>query len=220
MVSHPPDYKVARRSERQIMATAERLRVSLEVDNNLEFNPLDAVRWFHRQEIPGKGLLRVVPFEAPRGAKRARVKYKPLRLMIDRPIWEAAIEEGDPEARFILNHEIGHMIMHDHNAKAFSSDDADRLTAWPREYLAEWQADTFADHVSLPWKFIASFDFDPAKIALFCNVPRAVALRQIDSLRSSRNYSGDMCPFCGNFTLVHRNYTVTCDTCKKEIACS
>lgn len=220
-MSHPSDYKVpTSRSTIELAADADALRRRLGVDLKLDFDPLEAIRLFQRVEIPRKGLLKVSPFNAPQGVPRARVKFAPLRLMIDQGVWEAAIDDHDPEARFILNHEIGHMIEHNNEAKAFSEADSKRLKAWPKEYLAEWQADTFADHISLPWKFVEALDFDAKAIAQRCNVPKAVALRQIEALRRSKNYTGDACSFCGNFTLVRRNWSLRCDTCNREIESS
>lgn len=122
-------------------------------------------------------------------------------------------KQGDPYAKFILSHELGHIYEHDDTAKAFSEEESQRLTAWPAEELAEWQADTFADHLMLPWKFVIANNFDIQKIVNICNVERAVVLRQIAALRKSRRLSGDVCGECGNFTLVRDRTCLKCETC-------
>jgi hypothetical protein len=211
-MSHPSDYKVIGKTAASIAADAERLRELLGVNQRAEFNPLDAIKLFEKRGLPNKGLLKVCLFDAPKGGKPARVKYKPLRLFIDRDVLEAA-SEGFPFERFIVGHELGHIVEHDDTAKAFSASDSDRLTAWPKEELAEWQADTFADNLLVPRKFLFAFRFDVNSIASTCNVERQVVQRQIDALKSERRYVCKECPECGCFTLVRKGTCLKCETC-------
>ncbi|WP_275936863.1 hypothetical protein [Rhodoblastus acidophilus] len=74
---------------------------------------------------------------------------------------------------------MGHMLLHDKTAKAFSAADAERLPSIPKEQSAEWQADRFCDHYLLPIKFVESLNFDAHLIVNQCNVPHRIALRQI-----------------------------------------
>jgi hypothetical protein len=213
-VSHPSDYKVwPPRSEKHLAADAEALRIALGVDHRLEFNPFDAIEWFQRQPAPKKGLLHVHFFRGSSDTPPARVKYDPLRLFVTEGIWESAKEYRDPFAIRVLAHELGHIVEHDQTAKAFSTEEAKRLTAWPKEERAEWQADTFADHILLPWKFIIAYGFNIFELCGLCNVERELAIRQIAALRGSRRYSGDPCSKCQNFTLARNGLDLTCDTC-------
>lgn len=214
---HPSDYKVTTRFERQLAADAESLRQLLGVDNRLEFDPFRAISFFEQYEVPRKGVLKVHFFDAPKGCPLARVKYKPLRLMVDKEIWEAA-KDGDPIALYILAHEIGHIVEHDDTAKAFSSNETLRLKAFPNEERAEWQADKFADHLVLPWKFITAYKFEVQDICALCNVELSVVKRQIAALKSSKRYVGDMCPECANFTLVRNGTCLKCETCGSTTA--
>jgi hypothetical protein len=211
-MSHPPDYKVSRRTAEDLAADAEKLRKLLGADHRTEFNPVEAVKLFEKCEIPKKGVLKVHLFDAPIGCKPARVKYKPLRLFIDREVLEAA-REGYPLEKFIVAHEVGHIVEHDDTAKAFSSDDSERLTAWPKEELAEWQADTFADNLLVPRKLLLAYRLDIAAIASACNVERQVVQRQIDALKSERRYVCKECPECGCFTLMRKGTCLKCDVC-------
>lgn len=78
-------------------------------------------------------------------------------LNIDRGIWEDA-KLGEPIARYIIAHEVGHVLLHDKDAKAFS-DDPKKYVSYSRlEYSAEWQANTFADYFLAPTHIVASID--------------------------------------------------------------
>ncbi|WP_159727036.1 ImmA/IrrE family metallo-endopeptidase [Methylosinus sp. Ce-a6] len=211
-MSHPSDYKVSATTAKQLAADAEELRKLLDADQRTEFNPLDAIRLFEKREVPKKGLLRVLLFDAPKGSKPARVKYKPLRLFVDGDVLEAA-RVGYPPERFIIAHELGHIVEHDDTAKAFSASDSERLKAWPKEELAEWQADTFADNLLVPRKFLFSFRLDVGAIASACNVERQVVQRQIDALKSERRYVCEECLECGCFTLTRKGTCLQCDVC-------
>lgn len=211
-MAHPVDYKVKERGEIQLAADAEKFRKWLRVDHLLEFDPLHAIEHLKITPYSEKGILSVVPFRAVRGSPPARVKYNPLKLFVADEVLAAA-KDTEPYARFILDHEIGHIIEHDHSAKAFSDEEAARLTAWPKELRAEWQADTFAYHVSLPWRFIVAFYFDRLELASRCNVLPDIVDKQIASLRRARNYSLDPCPQCSNFTVVRRIENFRCDNC-------
>ncbi len=219
-MSHPSDYWVERKSERLLAADATALRVALRVDHRLEFDPLGAIRWFERVPLPKKGLLTVHRFDGAKGCPPARVKYDPLRLFATDGIMEAAEQYRDPVALYILTHELGHIIEHDRTAKAFSSDESQRLKAPPVEERAEWQADKFADHALLPWKFIIAYRFNVAEIAAVCNVESSLVIRQIDALRLSRRYVEGTCPECANPTLVRNGTFLKCETCGSATGCS
>jgi hypothetical protein len=212
-VSHPTDYKVSEKYELQLAANAASLRKRLNDDLKLEFDPLRAIELFKKRDVTGKGLLRVTEFDAPRGCPPARVKYKPLRLFVDRDVLEAA-RIGFPGERFKIAHEVAHIIEHEDAAKAFSEAEARRITAFPKEQRAEWQADTFADHLLVPRKFLFAFRFDVGAIARACNVERSVVHRQIDSLKLERKYVCQACPECSNFTLARVGTVLKCETCQ------
>lgn len=211
-MSDPVDHKVRARSERQLADSAASLRRWLVVDHLSIFNPLAAIEKLKFSHLPHKGTLSVIPFRASKGVAPARVKYDPLRLFVDQEHLDEA-KIGEPGACFVLNHELGHIIEHDKSAKAFSNEDAKRLSAWPKEERAEWQADTFADFVSLPLKFVRAFNLDRLRLSIECNVPMRVVDRQIARLQSRRNYVGEACSNCGNLTIVRTGTDFKCDTC-------
>ncbi|QGM45612.1 ImmA/IrrE family metallo-endopeptidase [Methylocystis heyeri] len=215
-MSHPTDYKVAPKSFARLAADAESLRKLLGADHRPEFKVWQAIEFLERTELPNKGVLTVHTFNAPLGYAPARVKYKPLRLFIDRDVKEAALL-GFPFEKYVVAHEIAHIVEHDNTAKAFSSSEAERLKAWPKEELAEWQADTFADNLLVPWKYLFSFRFDINAIASACNVERKVVERQIAALKAEKRYVCQECPKCGCFTLARKGNALKCETCGNEL---
>src|ERR1700686_950198 len=67
----------------------------------------------------GKGRPFKIEFvDMAEGGKPAFVKFRPLVLHVDRETWELA-GQGEEKSRHILAHEIGHLLLHDHFAKAF-----------------------------------------------------------------------------------------------------
>jgi Zn-dependent peptidase ImmA (M78 family) len=76
----------------------------------------------------GRGELRVVPFDRIyKYDEPANVTFRPrIALHIDKVVWADA-KAGGEHSRYIVAREIGHIVLHDHNAKAFSSDPSLRI---------------------------------------------------------------------------------------------
>lgn len=163
-----------------------------------------------------KGRLQVELYDREKADEPAYVTFQPLTLHVDRKIWEAA-GLGDTFARFVVAHEIGHIVLHDEFAVAFSDNDAAQLRYLQNEESGEWQANTFAgcflapDHVVL--KLV-----DADLIAGLCVISDALALKRYTEARNTKKLlfrpcEVDMCTGCGNFTLVRNGNTMTCDGC-------
>jgi hypothetical protein len=154
----------------------------------------------------------------------AFVKFDPnsrdnyVSLHVDRKIWQRA-EGGDSYACGVLAHEIGHILLHDHYANAFSTDsNGQRLFAGTsKEDFAEWQAITFAGHLLVPNHIVQKFD-DPKILAAATNAPDKVVKDRLADVRSMKKvlspiYEGDVCTQCTQFTLVREGCWTRCDTC-------
>jgi hypothetical protein len=137
-------------------------------------------------------------------------------LWVDRKIWEDA-KSGDGYARFVLAHEIGHIVLHDHSAQAFSNDPALQIRFAENEHSAEWQANKFAEYFILPDEIVLHFD-DVELLVIFCEAPRILAKQRVAALRAARRSLtlGDACDRCGNFTLVRNGTAIKCDTCGQK----
>src|SRR5262249_25437440 len=135
----------------------------------------------------------------------AFVSFDPLTLNVDRKIWADA-KAGEEYARYVIAHEVGHIVLHDHHAKSFSKDPSDQLRFADDGQSAEWQANTFARHFLLPDPVVQKIR-DMTLLASLCLVPEAVALERILAVkreqdRQNRVFGGGFCSDCGNFSLV------------------
>jgi hypothetical protein len=130
-------------------------------------------------------------------------------LHTDREIWRLA-EIGDSDACEILAHEVGHVLLHDHYANAFSSDSTSQklFERTSKEDFAEWQAITFVGYLIIPTH--AGKKFHDSKIlAAVTNTPERLAQERLASILNEKkilnlSYEGEMCAGCGGFTLVQR----------------
>lgn len=111
----------------------------------------------------------------------ATVTFQPLTLHIRVDVWEAA-RKDEPWARYIVAHECGHLILHDHSAKGFSSPDSKRLPTEDQVRSAEWQADKLADFLLAP-TVISERQSDAHELGIRCGVPLDIAQRRIAKVR-------------------------------------
>lgn len=165
-----------------------------------------------------KGPLKIEFFERKSSKDPlAFVTYNPLTLHITKAIWKLA-QQGHGRSRFIVAHEIGHVLLHDHTAQAFLGNPELQNKFALRENSAEWQADTFAAYFLLPDDVVRQFS-SVDEIVELCDVNEELALERLNAVCEARNRktrssnSGDACTECGNFTLVHKGVFVECDMC-------
>jgi Zn-dependent peptidase ImmA (M78 family) len=218
----PRDYHVSARSAESIAQLAYRLRDADGSINNANFNIVDFVsRTLPRQlEILKKGKLLIEFYDREfKEDDPAFVSFNPLTLNSDRQIWASATR-GEDYQRFVIGHEIGHLVLHDHSAKAFSRDKSDQIKFGDDLQSAEWQANTFAGHFLLPdpviQKLIQKID-NGAIIGTICQAPEILALQRISEFkkalqRKSRVFEGGFCPNCSNFSLVQIGTLLKCKT--------
>jgi hypothetical protein len=162
----------------------------------------------------GRGELRVVPFDRIyKYDEPANVTFRPrIALHIDKVVWADA-KAGGEHSRYIVAHEIGHIVLHDHNAKAFSSDPSLRIRFAEREYSAEWQADTFAEYFLVPDEAAKRFS-DEGLLGAMCNVAAKLARKRLISYFGSRGLLVDApCDNCGNFALARDDSALRCLVC-------
>lgn len=204
------DYKVDFLREESIAETALAWRKEADNAFSAYFNIVDFVVRILTKKI--KRAFKIQFFKADEGAKPAFVTFVPHRtLHIDEDVWRLA-ELGEPEARFVVAHEVGHLILHDHHAKSFSKNPADKITFAEDEYSAEWQANVFASYFLAPTHIILAFpSFSELKASCVIN----------DSITESRHRAlapkcsvvvrdGALCTKCGNFTVTSDGACTIC----------
>ena len=196
------DYYVARKSEEKIASIALDWRKAAGNQNLARFN---VTQFVEDASSKAKRPFKIQFYDAAEGQKPGYVTFSPRTLHIDREIWRLATM-GEPEARFIVAHEFGHIVLHDHDAKAFSSDPALRIKFGEPEHSAEWQANIFAYHLLLPSHIVAAFRGDTQELAASTQVVQAIAVDRQQSVREATRRieyrEAELCTDCGNLTLT------------------
>src|SRR6202011_6058679 len=104
-----------------------------------------------------KGRLGIEFFDRASGdGDPAYVTYSPLILHVDRKVWQRA-KERDGYARFIIAHEVGHILLHNDYEHKFSHDPSVQINFAQDEYSSEWQANKFAAYFLLPDRIVRQF---------------------------------------------------------------
>jgi hypothetical protein len=170
----------------------------------------------------GRGTLFIKQFDAREGEAPAFVTYKPLVLNVDIELWQLAKCFGYFE-KYVLAHELAHLVLHDHNAKPFSGKEKGFTKFGTQEESAEWQADIWAHHFIVPDKWILRLG-TVQDISRVCNVGLKVAGECLASANRRKilrsKMEGEACPECQNFTLVRNGTCLKCETCGATTGCS
>jgi Zn-dependent peptidase ImmA (M78 family) len=139
------------------------------------FNIVDFVnKVFQRRFYRGERLR--LKFMERSAVNPAKVSYMPLTLHVRVDVWAAA-RADEPWARYVIAHECGHVVLHDHEAKGYSTPNAKRLPPEEFERSAEWQADRFADFLLAP-TMIVDRQRAARAAAVRCGIPNEVAERR------------------------------------------
>jgi hypothetical protein len=165
-----------------------------------------------------KGRLKIEIVENSKREFPAWVKFSPaLVLFVQRTIWRRFLE-GYSKEREIIAHEIGHIILHDATAMPFVGDKRLYLKfTGSQEDFAEWQADTFAEHLLIPDTVVKKY-MNAEKIAYHCNTENVYAgerlSRYIKSLKQiTAVFDDSPCPRCGDFTFSILKDPPKCSSC-------
>lgn len=170
-----------------------------------------------------KGTLQIEFYDAPEGGDLAFVKFDPLTLQVDREVWRLA-KQGEPKARFIIAHEIGHIMLHEHDVQHFSNDPSVMLKYQEKEHSAEWQANTFASYFLVPSRLMVAFD-KIEDMMQACAVDEPLILNRYDAenlLKIKRQrvvQDGQLCSTCGNFSVTGDGIcrSDNCSTSKRRV---
>jgi hypothetical protein len=210
------DYEVPSRSREYIQADARACRRMAGIGRNTwKFNIVDYIEQCLTPNYTEKGRLSLEVRDLFLANKPAMVLYQPLRLRVNPATWGLARHE-DPDANFILAHEIGHIRLHDHHAKPFSGVKGARLRD---DISAECQANLFASHFLLDDEVIHQSE-NADQIAEICNLPIWLAEERWEEqverrLRKRRaEQLGDFCGQCLNFSLQRENGRLICQNCR------
>ena len=205
------DHKVSFLREETIEEAAIAWLREGDIYNRPYFNIIDFVKNCLMKKLR-KGPFKIALFDAKPNDKLAYISFNPLTLNIDREIWlNAGI--GEPFARLVVAHEIGHLIFHDAFAQAFRTTPLFVLRR-SRRKTPKWQAHTFAYYFLMPTHIVALHDLE-ALIGI-CGVTREIAIARLTlraPQRSGSKLRWQRLFHCGNFTLVWNGTCLKCNTC-------
>jgi predicted SprT family Zn-dependent metalloprotease len=200
------DYKVAPRGRKELKRIAEKWRSILPEARDSAFNVVAYVRALERVEILKTGKLNVVFFTASTENPPAFVTYNPTTLHVDFATWQEA-DEGEPSARFIIAHELGHIALHDHHAQPFSG--VKQKWIQFEEESAEWQANVFAEYFLISDLEIQRFTC-VFEMSNYCAIEKSVAMRRLHALYKGCGYC---CPTCGANCVLQVGTRQNCFEC-------
>ncbi len=220
------DHYVGYRSEETIAQLAVNLRDARGSRSDPTFDIVDFVETTLPRYLKSrkKGPLKIefydrdFPQDDP-----AYVTFNPPTLHVDRTIWADA-KAGVEYARFIIAHEIGHIVLHDNLAKAFSSDRSAQIRFADDGQSAEWQANTFAGHFLAP-DIVVERLREVGVIVAYCQAPDKLARERVLTLKRKERRKteiplGEYCSKCGNLSLVACGTLLKCTTfgCNRVIS--
>lgn len=212
------------------LATAARKKSGHE--NNPHIPLRDFIYGYLKPFYKEKGDLEVQFFDQKHGQPPAQVDFVPARgkkpkrviLKVDNRVWTRALL-GYVDDRYKIAHEVGHILLHDHTAKAFSNnvDLAYQFTG--EKNSAEWQANGFAPFFLIP-DFILEEETTAEAIATRCGAPLEAAQRRLTHYLEKRKEAearlrfrmceGDCCANCGNFSIKWKEHRFKCTHCGKD----
>jgi Zn-dependent peptidase ImmA (M78 family) len=215
------DYKVEYRREETIRnAAAACLAIHAKASSSA-FDITEYVETSLREYCQKKRKceLRIFPLDCiKKYDEPANVTFRPntIALHVDPAIWADA-KAGGEHSRFVIAHEIGHIVFHDHTAKAFSEDPSLRIRFAEREYSAEWQADTFAEYFLVPDEAVKKFS-DETLLSIMCNVTNVLARKRLNTYFSALGLIVDgPCGQCGNFSIIRQGIGMRCFACNRRL---
>lgn len=124
-----------------------------------------------------------------------------------------AAQLGDPEARFILAHEIGHIILHTGHEHFFSAQGEHEVRWAMEEEQTECQANWFAAAFLAPDASVRAIG-DIDEIATACQLPRWAAFERFETVfRERKAPLGGICRRCKDLVLRASAGDGLCENC-------
>lgn len=148
-------------------------------------------------------------------AKPGRSPY--VSLHTDRAIWAKA-KQNESFALQVLAHEVGHILLHDHVAHAFSTDQHRQklFEGTSSEDWAEWQAITFAGHLLIPNSIVRKFSSVDV-LSAATNTTESLARQRITAvakLKKPLQTKTEFCIDCNDFIDFGYYQSDRCSKCR------
>jgi hypothetical protein len=164
------DYKVQRRSAKDIEAVTLAWRDTLGIEN--AWAP-DMVRLLENKlPLLFKNFSLGVKPASEMGEAEAYTEFNPPEIVVSQPVYDLARKQHG-RSRMTLAHELGHLVMHP-GAVKFRTEFLTKPTEFNYSESAEWQARKFASLFLMPTHVIREFA-SVAQIVECCKVSRSAA---------------------------------------------
>ncbi|MCF4129036.1 ImmA/IrrE family metallo-endopeptidase [Methylobacterium sp. SyP6R] len=207
------------RSYDTVVGIAEKARQKAGLSTEINVNLPDYINGFLRLRV---GLpIEVRIFLKGEHNARAFVEFKKdenIVLNVEDATWFQA-ERNFPDAKFVMAHEVGHIIMHRHDALAYSDAPYFFIRSLTDEERVEPQANWFADAFIAPISMLEGIR-NVYDVADLLNVPETCARRQLERMLDDQRRRGlitgfdDMCSQCGGLTVDGSGQCMSCRGCK------
>lgn len=207
------------RSEQKLVDIAREWRLAGGIENHEYFDIVNFIETTLTQKYTVKGRIQVKFLERNQDLSfdddpPAFVTYSPLILHVDKEIWDEA-KIGEPNARFILAHEIGHIFLHDNYVQSFSANPDLQLRFPQKEYKTEWQANTFGTHFLIGAELLHEYS-DASEISINFLAPKEAAKDAIEFYKKTNRRPspiGDFCVKCGGYQIFNKENSQRCLIC-------
>jgi hypothetical protein len=194
-------------SEPTIKEIADKVRVFLDSGLRPDFDVAAALEYLANRPCFSWGTLRIAKFHALEGEDLTFVQLTPggKTLHVDEELWEDA-RIGEPNARFMLAHELGHLVLHDCYVQPYSDE---KRSIYGEGSSTEWQAHTFARYFLLHDSHL-ELEVTPLKIAMTCSVAVSLVRKRLGRRVSSVD---GLCRSCGSENIFLVDNVKTCADC-------
>lgn len=213
------DYLAPLRHEEEIADYAQKLRSLARLRLRFPIDVVEGAKFLMERPLPLKGRLGLLRSDHKDKSSPAYVTFDPLTLHVDEELWTLATLNDD-YCRFVLAHELGHVILHNKGMQPYSGKVDDFTAKSFQERSAEWQADVFACHFLAPDE-LARLSCSSQELCTNAVITIERAEQVLSSLNCRKIWSrpqqiGDVCDFCGNFTVFQNSIFMKCVTCRTQ----
>jgi ribosomal protein L37E len=194
-------------SEANIKKSADKVRAALDSRHRADFNIVEAIERLSQREFFKWGKLQIEKFRAPDGKDLTFVRLTPTgkTLCVDEELWDDA-RLGEPKARYMLAHEVGHLVLHDCYVQPYSDE---KKSIYDEGSSTEWQAHTFARFFLLNDRNLEP-GLTPHQIAMNCSVEVGIVRRRLGGRVTPSN---SLCQRCGSEKVFWVDEVKTCEAC-------
>jgi Zn-dependent peptidase ImmA (M78 family) len=204
------DHKVRPRTALEIKQIAKYIRSKLCGDGVSGVRAAGAIRQLTNEVKVSGEFLKLELRNSNKIGAPAVVSYRPLKLEFDKIVWAKALLSRDVGANYIAAHELGHIVMHNHDAQPFSGLKQNYIDF--EELSAEWQANRFADCFLVTDREIDNY-ISPDVLAQVCMVSLDIAERRFLDVAGPAE---TCCPDCYGTKVYRLRSDHFCWTCRKS----